>query len=314
MLFWSTEVLNSNLPKEADMPKKLLICAVMVLLVSFALAAGFCRGAWAWSNGGYSGDPAHPSYGTHDWIAQHALDWLPPAEKQFLTDHLTNYLYGTELPDNSQTPDGVGDTTKHHIYFSASGTVMDNASAVRALTEYQNAQAAYAAGNFSAAAEHLGMVAHYIGDMGVFGHVMGASTAWGAEQHHSDYEDYVLTRTDSYSGGDFDSALIFDGSLTITSAYDVSVTLARDMTFDGSAGLNCTWMDQNYNWSNSQFKGRAGASLNLTVNAVADVMHTFFQQSVVPEFSPQCPQLAAVLLAVLLVVFVLRKRPLKKAY
>ena len=28
----------------------------------------------AWSNGGYSDDPSNPNYGTHDWIAEHALD------------------------------------------------------------------------------------------------------------------------------------------------------------------------------------------------------------------------------------------------
>ena len=40
-----------------------------------------------WSNGGYSADPANPDYGTHDWIAEHALDWLPQEEKQFLLDN-----------------------------------------------------------------------------------------------------------------------------------------------------------------------------------------------------------------------------------
>ncbi len=253
----------------------------------------------AWSNGRYSGDPAHPDYGSHDWIAQHSLDWLPPTEKQFFSDHLTSYLYGTELPDNSGTPDGVGDTTKHHIYFSASGTVADDASAVRARTEYQNAQAAYAAGNMSAAAEHLGMVTHYVGDMAVFGHVMGASTPWGTETHHSDYEDYALTRTEMYNGGEFNAYLAFDGSLLTTSAYDGAVALARDTTFDQGAAQNCTWMDQHYNWSDPAFKGRCGESLNLAVNAVADVMHTFFQQTVIPEF-PGAETVCALVLSVAL--------------
>ena len=63
------------------------------------------------------------------------------------------------------------------------------------------------------AAEHLGMVAHYVGDMAVFGHVMGASTPWGSETHHSDYEDYVLTRTGAYSAGEFNAYIAFDGNL-----------------------------------------------------------------------------------------------------
>jgi hypothetical protein len=269
------------------------------MLVLLVIPLFLSAGAWGWSNGGYSGDPSHPEYGTHDWIAQHALDWLPPTEKQFFSDHLTSYLYGTELPDNSGTPDGVGDTTKHHIYFSASGTVADDASAVRARTEYQSAQVAYAAGNLSLAAEHLGMVAHYVGDMAVFGHVMGASTLWGAEAHHSDYEDYVLTRTETYSGGEFNAFLTFDGSLSTTSAYDAAIALARDTTFDHGATQNCTWMDQHYNWSDPAFKGRCGESLNLAVNAVADVMHTFFQQAVIPEF-PQLETVFALVFSVAL--------------
>jgi len=265
------------------MAAKRIFSALMlaVLSVSLCMAAGRVG---AWSNGGYSGDPAHPDYGTHDWIAQHALDWLPPTEKQFFNDHLTSYLYGTELPDNSGTPDGVGDTTKHHIYFSASGAIADDASAVRARAEYQSAQAAYTAGNLSSAAEHLDIVAHYVGDMSVFGHVMGASTPWGAETHHSDYEDYVLTRTGAYSGGEFNAYLAFDGTLSTTSAYDAAVALARDATFDHGAAQNCTWMDQHYNWSDPTFKGRCGESLSLAVNAVADVMHTFLQQTIIPEF------------------------------
>jgi hypothetical protein len=80
-----------------------------------------------WSNGGYSADPANPDYGTHDWIAEHALDWLPLEEKQWLLDNKVSYLYGTELPDNSQASDGVGDTTKHHVYYFANGSVQDDA-------------------------------------------------------------------------------------------------------------------------------------------------------------------------------------------
>jgi hypothetical protein len=51
-------------------------------------------------------------------FAQHALDWLPTEEKQYITDNLATYLYGTELPDNNGAIDGIGDTTKHHIYFN----------------------------------------------------------------------------------------------------------------------------------------------------------------------------------------------------
>lgn len=97
------------------------------------------QSALCWSNGGYSDNPAQPKYGTHDWIAQHALDWLPNEEKQYITDNLATYLYGTELPDNSQAADGIGDTSKHHIYFYADGSLQDDAAAQRASEEYQKA-------------------------------------------------------------------------------------------------------------------------------------------------------------------------------
>jgi len=271
--------------------KRLIICLAAALL-STLLLAGF-GSVWAWSNGGYSNDPAHPDYGTHDWIAQHALDWLPTHEKQFLTENIASYLYGTELPDNKDTPGGVGDaTSKHHIYFFSNGTIQDDASAVRAREEYVAAQQAFAAGNLSSAAMHLGMVTHYIDDMGVFGHMMGTPTAWGTESHHTDYEDYVLTRTNTYTD-DFNGFLAFDGNLSTISAYDAAVMVARETTFDGASGLTCKWMDQNYNWTEPTFKNRVGESLNLATNAVADTLHTFYTETftqtsptpVIPEFS-----------------------------
>ena len=237
-----------------------------------------------WSNGGYSVDPTNPDYGTHDWIAEHALDWLPLGEKQFLLDNKAAYLYGTELPDNAA--DGIGDTTKHHVYYFANGSVQDNVGADRAAEEYTKAVAAYNAGNFSDAAKQLGIVTHYVVDVTVFGHVMGAATVWGTETHHSDYEDYVLTRTNSYVDY-FDIFLVFDGSLSTLSAYYATLMLANDTTFGGAEQLSCVWMDQNYDWSNATFLNRSGESLNLAVNTVADLLHTFNQDvAVIPEFSP----------------------------
>ena len=97
-----------------------LFCASVLIVL---LVAGFSAAVVSgWSNGGYSADPTHPDYGTHDWIAEHSLDWLPQQEKQFLLDNKASYLYGTELPDNNQAPDGIGDTTKHHVYYSATGS------------------------------------------------------------------------------------------------------------------------------------------------------------------------------------------------
>ncbi len=118
----------------------------------------------AWSNGGYSADPSDPDYGTHDWIAQHALDWLPINEKQYILDNLNDYLYGTELPDNGAAPDGIGDFFNHHVYFYSTGDLQDDASASRAQEEYDEVIARLASGEDALAAKHAGIMSHYIAD------------------------------------------------------------------------------------------------------------------------------------------------------
>jgi len=292
------------------MLKKKAASALIVGLLIACFIAGSARVS-GWSNGGYSAEPGNPDYGTHDWIAEHALEWLPPEEKQFLLDNKAVYLYGTELPDNGQASDGIGDTTKHHVYYLADGSVQDDFAADRAEEEYVKGVAAYNAENFSEAAKQLGIVTHYIADMAVFGHVMGASTAWGAETHHSDYENYVQTRTNSYVD-DFDSFLVFDGSLSALSAYDAVVTLANDTTFDADGQYTCVWMDQHYDWSDPEFKDRCGESLNLAVNMVADVLHSFYTEAVIPEF-PSTFALALLMLLVLPAAFLAKKKRLGKS-
>jgi hypothetical protein len=289
--------------------KAAFLCASTILTALLIVSLGAVAVS-GWSNGGYSADPANPDYGTHDWIAEHALDWLPQQEKQFLLDNKASYLYGTELPDNNQAPDGIGDTGKHHVYYTATGSVQDDAAAVRAREEYTKAVDFYKAGNQKEAAKRLGVMAHYIGDMAVFGHVMGASTAWGTETHHSDYEDYVQARTNSYVD-DFNSFLVFDGNLQGISAYDAALTLANDTTFDLNGDLTCVWMDQHYNWNDATFKNRSGESLNLAVNAVADVLHTFSAEGVViPEFPATFILGLLLFLALPVVFFVKRKKVL----
>lgn len=234
-----------------------------------------------WSNGGYSSDPQNPNYGTHDWIAQHALDWLPGAEKQFIVDNLAAYLYGTELPDNSAAPDGIGDIGSHHVYFNESEKMTDDWAAFRAQWEFDRALYFLKSGDLANASKTAGIMSHYLADVAVFGHVMAADTPWGAEVHHSDYESYVNTRTNSYDA-EFNIYLSHDNLETI-SAYNATKNLAYDTTFDTDGDLNCTWMDQNYNWSDPTFKNRCGESLNLAVNYLADVLHTLYEQSTMGE-------------------------------
>jgi hypothetical protein len=255
------------------------------LAIGILLSASSClvANSWAWSNGGYSSDPADPDYGTHDWIAEHALDWLPAEEKQYMLGNLAAYLYGTELPDNGGAPDGIGDSLlNHHIYYDSAESMTDDAAAVRASTEYNDTLAYLKANDYANASKNAGIMTHYIADMAVFGHVMGASTDWGNETHHSDYENHVNVRTSNYTA-EFNSFLSFDGNLDAISAYEAAKKLAYDTTFDVDGPLNCTWMDQNYDWNNPTFKNRAGESLNLAVNYVAEVLHALYLEANMPD-------------------------------
>ena len=254
---------------------------LILLLIGVSYVTLNVRPATSWSNGGYSDDPSNPAYGTHDWIAQHALEWLPQEENEYIASNLAIYLYGTELPDNGGAPDGIGDTVKHHIHYWANGSLQDDASATRAQDEYLEAFNYIETGNITMAVKTLGIMSHYLVDVSVFGHVMGSGTDWGSEVHHSDYETYVNGRTDNYTD-EFDTYLVFDGSLDFISAYDAVCALAFDTTFDVDGDLTCVWMDQNYNWSNPTFKNRCGESLNLAVNYLADVLHTFYLEVVLP--------------------------------
>ena len=295
------------------MLKKHVAFLVTVTLSSLLFGASVSLVAvFGWSNGGYSDDPSNPKYGTHDWIAQHALDWLPSKEKQFILNNIASYLYGTELPDNGTVPGGIGDKTKHHVYYFADGSLQDNASAVRAQEEYGEAVNFFKAGNLTKAVKKLGIVSHYISDLAVFGHVMGSKTDWGAEDEyiHSDYEKRVNQCTNSYDDI-FNTYLVFDGVLSNITAYDVTLALAYDTTFDVDGDLTCVWMNQNYDWDNATFKNRCGESLNLTVNLVADVLHTFYVREVIPEF-PSIIMLSLFMVLATLTILYVRKRFLRK--
>ncbi len=270
---------------------KLGAIAVTITLFAVALSATG-GGARAWGNGGYSYDYdiTGPRYGTHDWIAQHALDYLPEHEKAWLVmaaggDNLDWYLLGTELPDRPK-PDGYGDATAtHHFYFYPDGTVQEDDAGKRAQSEYDLAVAYARAGNLTAAAIRIGAMTHYVSDLASFGHVMGAATHWGAEDpdDHQAYETWIGTKTTTYEG--FASYLRYDGSLSNITAYDAARDMAYDTTFDASSAReggqahNCTWLAANYSNSTEAAISRSGELIGHAVNLVADLLHSFYLQA-----------------------------------
>jgi len=268
----------------------------------------------AWSNGGYSTDPSNPKYGTHDWLAHHALDWIPDEMDFWIRNNLAIYLYGTELPDNGNAVlgDGIGDTQLHHIYYHANGQLQDDSSAKRARNSYQQALSYLAAGDYRSAAKWLGITTHYISDVTVFGHVMGKNTDWGEEKHHQDYEDWVNARTNKYNS-QFTSYLKFDGKLEAISAYDAALQLARDTTFDNTGkGRTAKWMDDNYDPASPYYQERIGESLNLAVNLVADIIYSISVAVNIPEFTK--PDVVLIVMLVLAIVVIRKRRSFIKSF
>ena len=236
---------------------------ILTALSIIALLNGACMHTRAWSNGGYSANTSNPDYGTHDWIAEKALT-LQTRDVSFLAgEYHTRYLLGTEAPDN---PDYIGDTRNHHVYFHSSGTLQDDAAAVRASQSYTQASTYLRAGDRSNASYYLGIMSHYISDVGVYAHTMGNGTDWGAETHHSDYEQHFESILDTLS---------LPAGLTMVSvdAYNATLQLARDTTFGNGTVKANTWMDANYDWSDAaQYVPSAMRSLHISVIAVASAI------------------------------------------
>jgi len=237
--------------------------------------------ASAWSNGGYSADIEDPDYGTHDWIADMALE-LQTEDVSFLeTTYHVEYLLGTEAPDN---PDFIGDSVNHHVYYWSSGGLQDDICAERAAAMYDLALLRLDAGDFSVAAYYMGAMAHYVSDVGVFGHTMRAYTDWGTEVHHSDYESefedflYTLESPTGLTLGDED-------------AYGATLALARDITFGSGDIKTNVWMDDNYDWSDDDCRESALASLHASVSAVASAInHLMVETSDEPAPDPDEPE------------------------
>lgn len=267
--------MESALKPQADgnahaMRTILALAITLVVSVASVLAPS---SAWAWGNGGYSADFDNPDYGTHDWIADRALT-LQTKDVTFIASaYHSEYLLGTEAPDN---PEFIGDSVNHHVYYNSSGALQDDASAVRAQAIYDLALASLEGGNLSAAAYQMGVMTHYIADMGVFGHTMGADTDWGAEEHHSDYEEAV---------GDMLGAISLPPGMALgnTSARKAALGLAWNTTFGAGDARTNIWMDSNYDWSDPEFEASAMASLFGAVSAVAAAVNNLLYSA---EYEP----------------------------
>lgn len=232
----------------------------------------------------YSTDYAHPNYGTHDWIAEHAKNWLPTYQREFIDNNLNAYLLGTEAPDNADLHylgNGYGDFQNHINYYTADFTGgLSTPAATRALEEFNKADAALP-GDENAGAYYAGTMSHYIDDPAVFGHVMGDGSPLGTEHNHSNFERGVDAWTLQYNGGFFERYLTpayHDDRYTNahSASYYIGLITAKGEGNTKSA----QWMDANFpgdanTWdvnSNPTYTNSVGDSLNRAVQATADVL------------------------------------------
>jgi hypothetical protein len=248
---------------------------ILIAIGTLVLSLAALPGVHAWSNGGYSSDPNNPDYGTHDWIAEKALSSQTRDVTFLTTTYHAQYLLGTEAPDN---PAYIGDSTNHHAYYYSGGSIQDDVGAARASAMYQTVLGYLRTGDYGNAAFYIGAMAHYISDVGVFGHTMGASTDWGTEAHHSDYENEFEARL-----GTISTPSIVLGNLA---AYSATTGLAYTITFGSGTIKSNVWMDANYDWSDSVFSASAIASLYASVGAVAAAINHLLIEAgqVIPEF------------------------------
>jgi len=272
------------------------------MAVVLALGVANCQPAAAWGNGGYSSDQTHPDYGVHDWIAETALN-LQTRKVGFLIDkYHAAYLLGTEAPDN---PEFMGDTTQHHVYFRSSGQVQDDSCAKRAAQTYAVALGYLRNESYEEAAYDIGVLTHYVCDVGVFGHTMGNDTDWGPEIHHQDYENGVDTRLHLMNS-------TFNIEPADIDAFNATLNLSRAVTFGEGMIMPNTWMDAHYDWENSTFYNSALASLDAAVAAVASVINHLFLEAWGPptpghNMDPAVIMTAAVAAMVGIIIIVRRR-------
>ncbi len=283
---------------------------LLLVALSVALAAS---PALAWDNGGKTRTKTRPAYGTHDWIAEQALQFLPLEERVLIETHRNAYLLGTGAPDNKseavkavgkQLAQGYGDKRRHNNCYtedgqilidSWTGTPQDFASR-RAQEEAEKCRVALRQGNYELAAFYAGTTTHYISDLANWAHVISFYSLYPAEDplRHAEFERSVEktiaynTETRTYGSTTFSAHISFDGELEIMNAYDASLRVGWQ-THCGET-YSCTQMQDSLpmgkhgnggyvdcdNWS-SAYKQETGHALNRAVNAIAAVLHTIYR-------------------------------------
>lgn len=168
------------------------------LIAAFVAMLLFVSPANSWRNGGTSSMNGPAKFGTHDYIALKGYELAGIANLPWIKANLNVFLLGTEAPDVGPKIGGVGsgyhDTGACHcILFDTAGGVTRDRAELRVRQEFDKAKQAKANGDNRKAAFYAGAMAHYLGDLSQFCHIMGHQSHWNKEDPdlHTRYEEVV---------------------------------------------------------------------------------------------------------------------------
>lgn len=264
---------------------KIIRSSILVLIVLSFVGSGYC-----WGNG-YSiyGDPIFADsvtgwkntnmYGTHDYLAQKALEMLAeaaPEEAMWINQRY--YFYGTELPDSLGMGESINDRAAQYLTFDGGGRLIDDSLAKQSMKRYDQLIAAIKRGDIGTASKFAGTLAAYVSNAGLFSRVVDTAT------NGKNFEDHILFLTDiKYPSPEFEEKygdLSFDGKLESISPYDATIRLGQ-RTYLGSNDPNCCalCLEENYDLESQQFIDCARDNFENIVNAIVDVLHTAYVEA-----------------------------------
>lgn len=145
---------------------------LMLIVLAATLSLGVAvPAAHGWGNGGGDGN----TYGTHDWIMEHAMVQAGAAASWVDT---STALLATDDPDHESNK-YKHQSWEHGIYGGAPQAVSDN---------YYSAVLAYGAGDTVTASRYLGALSHYYSDICNPFHSSYEATHRLGVKYHGDYE------------------------------------------------------------------------------------------------------------------------------
>lgn len=267
---------------------KLLITSSLILIFT---VSGFCV---PWSNGGESKSLNSPKFGTHDWIAYEGyriasreanLDWIK--------NNLNAFYIGTEAPDSGSklfpsAGGGYHDTGACHcVLYGSRREVIRDRAAMRAQQEFNKSQQALEDGNYKLAAFYAGAMAHYIGDLSQFMHLMGEGSRWGPEDrdYHKRFEEVIDKTMDAAERrSTLLSQYVQKKSVGGDNAEEVTFTVAKFTDTGGGTTRTAGWMYNTWlteieegdtrkiaEWDR-KFVEQTGHNVNTAINGIAKLL------------------------------------------